>query len=177
MAGLVQNSGFYIPNQFSMLEFLIGQFVRRHNFLHSSRIVATPPKVPKYPSGARDPVPLYDSCAWLWGSLPVTFSSQISSANLVGRLRSIHKWQLLLSMMWNEGNIPPLWMGVESYTAAMEVSMGFPQKIGNRSTSKSSYSTLGHILSVLYISKCPSVLPQGHIAQHFIHNSKTLQTT
>ena len=74
--------------------------------------------------------------------------------------------------MWIKENTPPLLVEVQTFKDTMEINMAVPQKVGNQSTSRSSYTTLGHI------SKGHSILPQGHMLNHvhcgFIHNSQKL---
>ena len=60
-------------------------------------------------------------------------------------------------------------------TCTLEINMTVSQKIGNYSTSRSSYISLGHI------SKGCSTIPQGHLHNYvyssFIYNSQKLETT
>ena len=51
----------------------------------------------------------------------------------------------------------PLLMGVQTCTAALEISMFFSQKIRNQSTSSPSNTTFG------YIPKECSIIPYGHL--------------
>ena len=51
----------------------------------------------------------------------------------------------MLERMWSERNTPPLLVGVQTYTATLEVSVAVPQKTGNQPTSRPRYTTLGHI--------------------------------
>lgn len=44
-----------------------------------------------------------------------------------------------------QGNVPPLLMGVQTYTATIEINKAFPQKIVNKSISRPSYNTLDYI--------------------------------
>jgi hypothetical protein len=55
-----------------------------------------------------------------------------------------HKCQIMLVKMWSKGNTPPLLVGMQTYTDTMEIDMAVPQKFSNQSTSRSSYTTLGH---------------------------------
>lgn len=48
-----------------------------------------------------------------------------------------------------QGDIPPLWMGVQT-CGTIELNMGVPQKTGNWSTSRPSYSTFGHNQRMFY---------------------------
>jgi hypothetical protein len=52
--------------------------------------------------------------------------------------------------IWNKGNIPPLLVGVQTFTTTMEVSMVVPQKIRSLYTSRPSYHTLGHTQETLH---------------------------
>ena len=42
-----------------------------------------------------------------------------------------HKCQLMLERVWNKGNIPALLVGVQTYTATLEINMVASQKIGS----------------------------------------------
>ena len=55
--------------------------------------------------------------------------------------------------MWREGNTFSLLLGVETGAATMESSMEYPQKIKNRSTIGSSYSTAGYLSKELENTK------------------------
>ena len=41
----------------------------------------------------------------------------------------INTRQLVLTRMWSKGDTPPLIVGVQIYTATMEINMAVPQKI------------------------------------------------
>ena len=73
-----------------------------------------------------------------------------------------------------QGNTPVLVVGVQTSIVILEVSVVVSQKNANRSTTKPSYTALGHI------PKGCLVLSQGHIPNYahssFIHNKK-LKTT
>jgi hypothetical protein len=66
-------------------------------------------------------------------------------------------------------------VGLQTSTAAMGISMAIPQKIGNASTLRPSYTTLGHIPKGWY------TLPQGHLLNYvhatFSCNRQKLETT
>jgi hypothetical protein len=83
------------------------------------------------------------------------------------------KWQLKLMRIWSKVNMPPLMMGVPTCTTTSEINMVVSQKIGNRSTSKPSYNTFGHI------PKGNSILPQwcwlSYVHISFIHNNQKLE--
>jgi hypothetical protein len=44
--------------------------------------------------------------------------------------------QLMLTMMWNKGDTPPLLVGVHTCTATLEINLEAFQKIGNKSSSR-----------------------------------------
>ena len=75
----------------------------------------------------------------------------------------------------DNGNTPPLLVGLQTCTTAMKISMEVPQKTGNWSASKPSYATFGHIPEKHFI------LPQRHLLKYvhrsFIHNRQTLETS
>jgi hypothetical protein len=50
----------------------------------------------------------------------------------------------MLARMWRKRNTPPLLVGLQTWTITLEINLEVLQKIGNRSTWRSSYSTLGH---------------------------------
>ena len=66
--------------------------------------------------------------------------------------------------MLNKGSTPPLLVGVQTYTAALEISMAVSQEIGNQLTSRLSNTTLGHI------PKGCTLIPQGHLL-NYVHSS------
>ena len=47
--------------------------------------------------------------------------------------------------MWGRRNTPPLLVGLQTGTTTLEINLEVPQKIGNRSTRRPSYITLGRI--------------------------------
>ena len=51
----------------------------------------------------------------------------------------------MLERMWSKGNIPPLLVGVQTYTATLKISMVVSQEIVNQSTLGTINTTLGHI--------------------------------
>lgn len=75
--------------------------------------------------------------------------------------------------MWNKGYTLPLLMGVQAYTAILEINMAVSQKTEDWSTSGSSNTT------PKYIPKGGSFLPEGQWLSHghcyFIHNSPKLE--
>jgi hypothetical protein len=54
-------------------------------------------------------------------------------------------------------------VGLQTGTTILEINLDFPQKIGNRSIRRPSYTSLGHI------PKRRSTMPQGHMF-HYIHS-------
>ena len=56
-----------------------------------------------------------------------------------------HWWQIAVERMWSKGNTPPLLVGVQTWIAALKISMAISQKIRSESTSRSSNTILGHI--------------------------------
>ena len=78
----------------------------------------------------------------------------------------------MLERMWNQGNTPPLLVGVETYTVTLEISVEVSEKIG---TSRPSNTTAEHI------PKGCSVIPQGHVLNNvpssIICNCQNLDTT
>jgi hypothetical protein len=69
----------------------------------------------------------------------------------------------MLLRMWRKRNTPPLLVGLRSGTATLEINLEVPQKIGNRSTLRPRYTTLGNIPK-----RCPT-MPQGHLF-HYVHS-------
>jgi hypothetical protein len=69
----------------------------------------------------------------------------------------------------------PVVGGLQTCAIAMEIGVAVPQEAGNRSTSRFSYTSLGHI------TKRRPILPQRHLLNHvhcsFIHNRQKLETT
>ena len=61
-------------------------------------------------------------------------------------------------------NTPPLLVGLQACTNTLEISLVVPQKIGNSSTWRPSYTTPG------YIPKRWSTIPQGHML-HYISST------
>lgn len=66
----------------------------------------------------------------------------------------------MLARIWSKGNTPPLLVGIQTFTTTMEISMVVPQKDGNQSTSRSSYTTLRH-----KPKRC-LILPQENLLNH-----------
>ena len=67
----------------------------------------------------------------------------------------------MMERMWNKGNIPPLMVGVQTYSATLEINVSVSQKIGNQSTSVPSNIILRHI------PKGCTLIPQGHCSTVF----------
>jgi hypothetical protein len=83
--------------------------------------------------------------------------------------------QHMLERIWRKRNIPTLLMGLQIGTTTLEINLEVPQKTGNRSTWRPSYSTFGNISK-----RCPTML-QGHMF-HCVHSglicdSQKLETT
>ena len=51
----------------------------------------------------------------------------------------------MLERVWRDGNSHTLLVGVQTGTATMENSMKIPEKIKDRTTTQSSYSTAGYL--------------------------------
>ena len=72
-------------------------------------------------------------------------------------------------------NTPVLVVGVQTSIVILEVSVVVSQKTANQTTTRPSYTAIGHI------PKGCSILSQGHIPNYahssFIHNNKKLETT
>ena len=62
-----------------------------------------------------------------------------------------------------EEHTPPLLVGLQTSTTTLEINLEVLQKIGNRSTGRPSYTTLGNILK-----RCPT-MPQG-LMFHYVHS-------
>ena len=81
----------------------------------------------------------------------------------------------MLERMWSKGNTPPLLVGVQTCTVALEINMVVSLKIGNQSTSRPSNTTFG------YMPKGYILTSQGHLHNYvhssIIHNSQNLETT
>lgn len=81
----------------------------------------------------------------------------------------------MLVRMWSKGNNLPFMVGVQTCTTTMEINVTVPQEAGNCSTSRPSYTNLGHT------SKGHFILPQGHLLNHVhccpTHNSQKSKTT
>ena len=79
----------------------------------------------------------------------------------------------MIRAMWSKGNMPPLLVGVQTGTPAMEINMAVPQK--EPMYLKVHQTTFGHI------PKWHFVLPQGHLLIHLlsclINNVQKLETT
>jgi hypothetical protein len=81
----------------------------------------------------------------------------------------------MLVRIWRKRNTPPLLVGLQTGTTTLEINLEVPQKIGNGSTLRPSYTTLGHIPKT-----CPTML-QGHVFHYvhsgFVYDSQKLETT
>jgi hypothetical protein len=81
----------------------------------------------------------------------------------------------MLARMWRKGNIPPLLVRGRINTVTMEINIVIPQKTGNCSTEKSTYTTLGHIPKNYFI------LPKGqwlnYVHSSFIFTGQKLETS
>jgi hypothetical protein len=60
-------------------------------------------------------------------------------------------------------------VGLQTGTTTLEIHLMLPQKIGNSSTWRPSYTTLGHIPK-----RCPTI-PQGHVFHHVHSKLETSQ--
>jgi hypothetical protein len=86
------------------------------------------------------------------------------------------KGKHMLVRIWRvERNIPPLLVGLQTGTSTQEINLSVPQKIGNSSSRKPSYTAPGQI------TKINSTIPQGHMLQYvhgnFIKNSHEFKAT
>ena len=63
---------------------------------------------------------------------------------IVSNLYTAIKWWHMLARLWSKGNTPPLLVRVQTCTTTLKIKMAVPQKVGSWSTSRSSYTTLGH---------------------------------
>ena len=71
-------------------------------------------------------------------------------------------------------NIYSLLVGMQSCTDTMEISIVVPQEAGNRSTSRFSYITLGHIVKGFYmLLQRYLLIPVPYCS---IHNNQNLET-
>jgi hypothetical protein len=70
----------------------------------------------------------------------------------------------MLERIWRKRNTPPLLVGLQTGTTALEINLEVPQKIGNRYTRRPSNITLGNI------TKRYPAMPQGHVF-HYVHSS------
>lgn len=83
----------------------------------------------------------------------------------------------MLVRMWYKRSTFPLLVSMQSFTATvtMEINIEVPQRMGNQSTSRLSYLTLG------YIPKIHFILPPGPLLNYvhcsFIRNIQKLITT
>lgn len=80
----------------------------------------------------------------------------------------------MLAQIWSKGNTHILLAGVQVHRATVEISVALSQEDGNRSTSRASYTALGHIPKGCF------TLTQGHLLNHvycyFLYNSQKLET-
>ena len=66
----------------------------------------------------------------------------------------------MLARMWNKGNTPPLFAGVQNCTTTMGINMEVPRKIKTLSTTRHSYTTTGHMpkgCSIYYKDTCSAL--------------------
>ena len=70
----------------------------------------------------------------------------------------------MLVRMWRKRNTPPLLVGMQADSKTLGINLVVPQKFGNSSTLRSSYTILEHIPK-----KCPTI-PQGN-ELHYVHSS------
>lgn len=81
----------------------------------------------------------------------------------------------MLARMWNKGDTPPLFAGVQNCTTTMGINMEVPRKIRTLSTTRHSYTTAGHL------PKGCSIILQRHLFSSFhcgfLHNGKKFETT
>jgi hypothetical protein len=71
--------------------------------------------------------------------------------------------------IWRKKNTPSLLVGLQTGKTTLEINLEVPQKFGNRSTSRPSYTT-GHI------PKRCLTMPLRYLF-HYVHNSQKLKTT
>lgn len=80
----------------------------------------------------------------------------------------------MLEKLWSKENTVPLLVRVQTCIATLEIDIVGFHKIGNKSTSRPSNTTVAHI------PKGCSTIIQGHlinyIYRNFIYNSKNLET-
>lgn len=79
----------------------------------------------------------------------------------------------MLVRMWGKGNPYPLFMGVQTGTATLEISLDFSQKSRNRTAIRLSCTPPGHTTNRL------SILLQRHLCIHVhcCHNSQEMKPT
>ena len=73
----------------------------------------------------------------------------------IGFLDEKLRWQHMLAKMLRKRKAPPLLVGLQTGITNLEINLDVPQKIGNRSTWRPRYTTLGNIPK-----RCPT-MPQG----------------
>ena len=69
----------------------------------------------------------------------------------------------------------PLLVGLQTYTATLEINTAVSQKIGNKFTSRTSYITPGHILRGYFI--LPQLYLFNYVHISFILNSQKVEKT
>jgi hypothetical protein len=81
----------------------------------------------------------------------------------------------MLERMWKKRNSPPLLVVLQTITTTLDIRIEVPLKIGNRSTWRPSYTTLGNI------PKRCHTMPQGQLYHYFLSGlicgSQKLETT
>jgi hypothetical protein len=81
----------------------------------------------------------------------------------------------MLVRMWRKMNNPALLLGLKTGPKTLEINLEVPQKIGNRSTRRPTYTTLQHIPK-----RCPT-MRQRHVLYYvhssFIFDSQKVETT
>lgn len=67
----------------------------------------------------------------------------------------------MLARMWGKGNTCSLLVGLQAWTTSVEVTVVVPLEVGDRSTSRSSYTALGNVPKGLH--------PAIEILDHHAH--------
>ena len=83
--------------------------------------------------------------------------------------------QLMLERMWSKGNTCPVLVGMQTYTATLEISIAVSQKIENQFISRPSNTTLGHIPKGYLIILQGNLL--NYVCSSIICHSQNLETT
>ena len=77
--------------------------------------------------------------------------------------------------MWRKGNTSSLLVEVQTCTKTLEIDLVVSQKTGNSSTSRSNYTTPGHI-TIRYLT-IPLRHRLNYVHRSFLQNSQKLETT